>query len=78
MPISQVAIWKNYFLQSKHLEYSNTLAKEIRDSFCSSTDLTESIHEISKNEGITFLSLDASEENLQLFHHPTIIGGSWI
>jgi hypothetical protein len=33
--------------------------------------------EISKNPGITFISLDASGEKLQLFHHVSIIGNSW-
>jgi hypothetical protein len=36
-----------------------------------------SFEEISKNQGISFLSLDPTESYMQLFHHGTIIGGSW-
>jgi hypothetical protein len=31
-----------------------------------------------KNHGISFLSIDSSETRLQLLHHPSLIGGSWI
>jgi len=34
--------------------------------------------EISKNHRITLLALDASEGNLQLFHHLTILRGNWV
>jgi hypothetical protein len=37
----------------------------------------ESVREISKNPGIAFISLDASEEKIQLFHHVSVLGGSW-
>jgi hypothetical protein len=37
----------------------------------------KSFYEISKNEGIAFLSLDPSETQLQLFHHSSVLGGSW-
>jgi hypothetical protein len=33
--------------------------------------------EISKNQGIFFLSLDPTESHLQLFHHGVVIGKSW-
>ncbi len=36
-----------------------------------------SFEEISKNQGISFLSLDPTESYMQLFHHGAIIGGSW-
>jgi hypothetical protein len=37
----------------------------------------ESFEETSKNQGISILFLDPSETNLQLLHHPSIIGGDW-
>jgi hypothetical protein len=33
--------------------------------------------EISKNNGISLISFDPSESEIQLFHHNQIIGGSW-
>jgi len=33
--------------------------------------------EISKNSGISFIALDPSGSVMQLFHHNTVIGGSW-
>ena len=51
--------------------------KKIRQSTNPDRPFTDSIKEISKNPGITFISLRASEEKLQLFHHVSILGGSW-
>jgi hypothetical protein len=42
-----------------------------------STAFLKSFDEISKNQGITFLSLDPSETQLQLFHHGSVVGGTW-
>ncbi len=39
---------------------------------------TSMFFEISKNPGIGLLSLDATEEHLQLFHNVGTLGGSWI
>jgi hypothetical protein len=36
-----------------------------------------SLETISKNDGISLLFLDPSESEMQLFHHGTLIGGSW-
>ena len=77
MPISDVSSWKTYFLKTPKLEFSNSLLKEIRQSVDPSLPFFDSVKEISKNDGITFLSLDPSEDRLQLFHHTTVIGGSW-
>jgi len=69
--------WKDYFIKTKHASYSNFLLSKIRDSVNPTRPFIESISEISKNPGISFLSLDASEEKLQLFHNVSIIGGNW-
>jgi hypothetical protein len=74
--ISSSPSWKCYFLKSKN-HYSNNLLEKIRDSVNPSIPLPTSIVEISKNTGITFPSLDAIEEKLQLFHHTSVLGGSW-
>jgi hypothetical protein len=70
--------WRDYFLHSKDVAYSNLLLEKIRNSVEPSCPFISSVSEISKNPGITFLSLDASEEKLQLFHHATVTGGSWM
>ena len=81
MPISSTLLpspsWKDYFLKSKNLSYSNLLLEKICKSVDPSRPFSSSVLEISKNPGITFISLDASEEKLQLFHHVAVIGGSW-
>jgi hypothetical protein len=64
-------------LKAQKVQYSNFLLKEICDSVDSSIPFTNSTRKISKNNGITLLSSDSSEERLQLFHYPTVIGGSW-
>jgi hypothetical protein len=33
--------------------------------------------DISKNPGVCFIALDPSQTKLQLFHHPSVIRGSW-
>jgi len=68
--------WKDFFLKSKNISYSNSLLKKIRQPTNPDCPFTDSINEISKNPGITFISLDASKEKLQLFHHVSILGGS--
>jgi hypothetical protein len=69
--------WKDYFLKTKQASYSNFLLAKIRDSVNPPRPFLESNLEISKNPGIALLSMDASEEKLQLFHSVSIIGGSW-
>jgi hypothetical protein len=81
MPISSSTSssrsWKNYFLKSNTISYSNSVLSKIRNSVDLSKPFTSSVREISKNPGILFLSLDASKEKIQLFHHVSVIGGSW-
>jgi len=50
---------------------------QLRSSIDLSADFSKCFEEIVKNPGVCFLSLDPSETRLQLFHHPTVIGGSW-
>jgi hypothetical protein len=69
--------WRDYFLKNPTIEISNSLLQPIRNSVSPSTDFAESISKISKNAGITLLALVASEGNLQLIHHPTVLGGNW-
>ena len=61
------------------MEYLNNFLKPIRESVGPSIKFIDSVSKISKNPGITLLiALDASEGDLQLFHHPTVLGGNWI
>jgi len=69
--------WKDYFLKSKNITYSNLVIEKIRKAVDPSCSFTSSVIEISKNPGIAFFALDASGEKLQLFHHISVIGGSW-
>ncbi len=77
MPLSSVLSWKDFFLSSKHLDSSNGHLIRIKASVGPSIPFLTSFEEISKNPGISFLSLDPSKSQLQLFHHGTIIGGLW-
>jgi hypothetical protein len=53
------------------------MLSKIKGSVSISTDFLDSFEIISKNDGISFHSLDPSKLEMQLFHHGTIIGGSW-
>jgi hypothetical protein len=81
MPISTASnsskSWKDYFLKSKNITYSNDVLAKIRESVSITQPFLSSVRDISKNPGIAFISLDASEEKIQLFHHVSVIGGSW-
>ncbi len=52
------------------------LLKDIHCSIDSLIDFSDFLKTTSKNEDITFLSLDPLRDHLKLFHHPTIIRGS--
>jgi hypothetical protein len=78
MPISSISSWNDFFTKTTKLDYSNLVLPLLRKSVDPSNPFRDSILEISKNEGITFLSLYVSEEHLQLFHHSTVLGRSWI
>jgi hypothetical protein len=53
------------------------LFDKIKNTISPTINFENSFEEISKNPGVTLLSLDPTETHLQLFHHPKIIGGSW-
>jgi hypothetical protein len=77
MSLSIAASWKSYFHTRKDLEASNLVLTKIKDAVSPSVPFIDSFETISKNDGISFLSLDPSESELQLFHHGVILGGSW-
>jgi hypothetical protein len=53
------------------------LIDKIKEVIHPSVPFEHSVFEISKNPGVTLLSLNPLETQLQLFHHPSVIGGSW-
>jgi hypothetical protein len=77
MVISRLSNWKDFFLQSKQFNYLNDNLIQLRESIDPSANSLKNFEEISKNPGVCFLALDPSETKLQLFHHPTVICGSW-
>jgi hypothetical protein len=77
MTLSSLSSWKDYFSSKKTLDSSNAQLLRIRESVSPSISFLSSFEEISKNQGISFLSLDPTESQLQLFHHGVILGGSW-
>lgn len=77
MPLSSLASWKDYFSSNKSLDSLNNHLVKITNSVGPSIPFQTSFQEISKNKGISFLSLDPTESHMQLFHHGAIIGGSW-
>ncbi len=77
MPVSSLSTWKDIFTSNKHWDYSNSLLDKIKTTVSSDKPFVQSFEEISKNPGVTLLSLDPTESQPQLFHHPQIVGGSW-
>jgi hypothetical protein len=76
MPIPPKTSWKSYFVGNHTLDSSIEQLDKIKASTGPDTPFEESFLEISKNPGISFLSLDPSESQIQLFHHGLILGGS--
>jgi len=77
MPISSLLSWKDIILSDNARDSSNAFLPKIKAVVGPLIPFVDSFDEISKNQGIAFLSLDPSETQLQLFHHGTILGGSW-
>jgi hypothetical protein len=78
MPISSALSWKDLFPSQKKLDYSNVHLSTIKVAVGPSIPFINSFEEIlEKKKGISFLSLDPSETQLQLFHNGRIIGGLW-
>jgi hypothetical protein len=78
MTSPSISSWEDFFTKNPILEYLNKHLKTIQDSVNPQVKFIESAQEISKNPGVTLLALDASEGLLQIFHHPTVLGGNWI
>jgi hypothetical protein len=70
--------WKEFFLDNQDLDYSNLILSKIKAVGLPDQSDASMFFEISKNPGIGFLSLDASEDHLQLFHNIGTMGGSWV
>ncbi len=77
MTVSRLSSWRDYFLHSKDLDHLNIFLKHLHQASFPSTNFETIVDEISKSKDIGFLSPDSSGTNLQLLHHPAIIGGSW-
>jgi hypothetical protein len=69
--------WKEFLLQSNQFDYLDNNIHQIHESIDPTSDILKNFKEISKNPGICFIALDLSKTKLQLFHHPTVIEGSW-
>jgi hypothetical protein len=77
MPILQNKSWKSFSIGNDILDKSIDQLDQIKMSTGPDIPFKDSFFEISKNQGVSFLSLDPSESQLQLFHHGLILGGSW-
>jgi len=61
----------------KELDLSNVHMDKIKRASSHSTTFPKAFEEISKNEGVAFLSLDPTETHLQILHHGLVLGGNW-
>jgi hypothetical protein len=77
MPILPNTTWKSFFIGNNILDKSINQLDPIKMSTGPDIPFEQSFSEISKNPGVSFLSQDPSELQLQLFHHGLILGGSW-
>jgi hypothetical protein len=75
--IFSLSLWADYFSSNKKFESSNHHLIQILSTVIPSTPSTTSFETITKNQGISLLSLDPSESKLQLSHHCSTFGGSW-
>ncbi len=66
--------WKQYFLNSMEFNYPTNILEKVKAAGTAGITGEKIFSDFSRNHGIAFLSLDASEEQLQLLHHPTILG----
>jgi hypothetical protein len=70
--------WKQFLLSNPELDVSNKHILKIRDLCAPGTPFEGAFEIISKNSGISFISLDPMESSIQLFHHCQVIGGTWV
>jgi len=69
--------WKSYFSSMKELDKSDQMLSKIKDSISVTTDFINSFELFQKMTESLSTSLDPSESEMQLFHHGTLIGGSF-
>jgi len=69
--------WKHFLLSNPELDIPQNHFAKIKDLAEPGTVFEDVFEIISKNPGISFISLDPSESSIQLFHHCHVIGGSW-
>jgi hypothetical protein len=74
----KASTWKQVFLSSKDLNYPPNVLTKVKEAGSDGNQAEKMFTDFSRNPGTAFLLLDASESKLQLFHHPTILGGSWL
>jgi len=71
------ASWKNFLLFNPEFEVSNNHLARILALSNPIAPFEKVFEEISKNNGVSLISFDPSESEIQLFHHNQIIRGSW-
>jgi hypothetical protein len=69
--------WKQFLLSNPDLDVSNNYFLEVKELSSPGIPFDVSFEEISKNQGISFISIDPMESFIQLFHHCHVIGGGW-
>jgi hypothetical protein len=69
--------WKKRLLSDPDFELSNNHLLKLKELAGPTISFETAFEDISKNHGITFLSLDPTESFLQLFHHNQVFGGNW-
>lgn len=66
--IIKTSSWKHFFLDSTEFNYSNKLLSKIKEAGSAGNTAKKIFTDFSRNLGIGFLSLDASEEKLSPHH----------
>jgi hypothetical protein len=69
--------WSNFLLNEDTLDYSDRELSNIHCIGPNSIAPTTMFFKLSRNPAICLMFPDASEELLQVLHHPTVIGSSW-
>lgn len=69
--------WLKFLLNEDSLDYLDNELLNIRKLGTESIAANTMFFQLSRNPGIGLMFLNASGENIQIVHHPTVIGGSW-
>jgi hypothetical protein len=69
--------WKNNLLCNPEMAASDKHFSKINDLADPGMEFETAFKVVSKNPGISFISLDPTESSIQLFHHCHVIGGNW-